>query len=218
MAGYTRAMPTYGKPGRPPHPDQLTPAEWKVVQSAQHGLSNPQIADRLNISINAVKFHIANAIEKLGLRNKRALLKWVGVPIDSAAHTNQDQENMEQKSLSAGQIARTVKSTEKSEAWYRDILGLKHLYTFGTMAFFDCDGIRLMLSQADDGDKYESIIYFQSNDIKSDYQRLQKRGIEFTHSPHKIHQHEDGAEEWMAFFTDLEGRPLGLMCTYEKSQ
>jgi len=75
-----------------------------------------------------------------------------------------------------------------------------------------------MLSQADDGDKYESIIYFQSNDIKSDYQRLQKRGIEFTHSPHKIHQHEDGAEEWMAFFTDLEGRPLGLMCTYQKSQ
>ena len=28
---------------------------------------------------------------------------------------------------------------------------------------------------------------------------------------HLIHRHEDGTEEWMAFFNDLEGRPLALM-------
>ena len=116
--------------------------------------------------------------------------------------------------LSVGQIARNVDDLEKSEKWYRDVLGLKHLYTFGSMAFFDCDGLRLMLAESQVKSKDESIIYFKSNDIHSDYKRLQQRGLEFSHSPHKIHQHQDGSEEWMAFFTDLEGRPLGLMCRY----
>jgi hypothetical protein len=26
-----------------------------------------------------------------------------------------------------------------------------------------------------------------------------------------IHRHADGTEEWMAFFKDLEGRPLAIM-------
>jgi len=210
-------MPSNKKPGRPVHPDQLTPAEWRVVQSAQHGLSNPQIAKRLDISINAVKFHIANATQKLGVRNKRALLEWLGIPIDSAANTiKQVSENiMKQKTLSVGQIARSVENLEKSESWYRDILELEHLYTFGTMAFFNCGDVRLMLSENDGISKDESIIYLKCNDIQLDYQRLKERGIKFSHAPHKIHKHDDGSEEWMAFFTDLEGRPLGLMCAYK---
>jgi len=190
-------MPNNKKPGRPAHPDQLTPAEWRVVQSAQHGLSNPQIAKRLDISINAVKFHIANATQKLGVRNKRALLEWLGIPIDSAANTiKQVSENI-------------------MKHWYRDILELEHLYTFGTMAFFNCGDVRLMLSENDGISKDESIIYLKCNDIQLDYQRLKERGIKFSHAPHKIHKHDDGSEEWMAFFTDLEGRPLGLMCAYK---
>ena len=74
------------KRGRPRHPDQLTPAEWRVVQSAQHGLANSEIAERLDISINTVKFHLANAIDKTGVKNKRALLHWIGVPVNSLAH------------------------------------------------------------------------------------------------------------------------------------
>jgi catechol 2,3-dioxygenase-like lactoylglutathione lyase family enzyme len=46
-----------------------------------------------------------------------------------------------------GQIARSVKDIEQSESWYRDTLGLQHLYTFGSLAFFDCGGTRLMLTQ-----------------------------------------------------------------------
>ncbi len=207
------------KRGRPAHPDQLTPAEWKVVQSAQHGLSNPEIATRLGISVNAVKFHIANAIDKTGVENKRALLTWKGVPADSAATkaTSQNNHLMNSRPFSVGQIARSVRSTEESERWYRDMLGLTHLYTYGTMAFFDCDGTRLMLSESKGINNDESIIYFRTQDIQSKVQHLEKQGIEFSHAPHKIHQHEDGAEEWMAFFVDLEGRPLGLMCTYHQS-
>ena len=44
------------------------------------------------------------------------------------------------------QIARTVRDIKESEAWYGATLGLPHLYTFGSLAFFDCGGTRLMLS------------------------------------------------------------------------
>ena len=40
---------------------------------------------------------------------------------------------------------------------------------------------------------------------------LAGRGVNFTHAPHMIHRHEDGTEEWMAFFEDNDGRPLALM-------
>ena len=34
----------------------------------------------------------------------------------------------------------------RSTAFYRDKLGVKHLFTVPKMAFFDCGGIRLMLA------------------------------------------------------------------------
>jgi predicted enzyme related to lactoylglutathione lyase len=85
------------------------------------------------------------------------------------------------------------------------------------MVFFACQSVRLMLSQSDGDLNHESIIYFNTHDIQSEFERLQKHGIKFSREPHKIHQHENGSEEWMAFFTDLEGRPLGLMCTYRRN-
>ena len=53
--------------GRPPHDDQLTPAEWSVVEWVRHGLTNRQIAERRGIGLDAVKFHVGNALAKLGL-------------------------------------------------------------------------------------------------------------------------------------------------------
>ena len=58
------------------------------------------------------------------------------------------------------QIARTVRDIEESRRWYRDALGLKHLYSYGNLAFFDCDGLRLFLSEGE-GSQQESIIYFR---------------------------------------------------------
>lgn len=70
--------------GRPPHPDQLTPAEWRVVEAVRHGASNPAIARRYAISLDAVKYHVANALQKLGLSSRRQLRLWSGVAADSA--------------------------------------------------------------------------------------------------------------------------------------
>lgn len=107
------------------------------------------------------------------------------------------------------QIARSVGDTAASEQWYRDVLGLPHLFTFGTLAFFDCAGTRLMLS-SEGGARPESILYFRVADITAAHKRLTARGVKFTHAPHLIHQHADGTEEWLAFFEDPDARPLAL--------
>ena len=110
-----------------------------------------------------------------------------------------------------GQIARTVKDIEQARQWYGKVLGLTHLYTFGKLAFFDCGGTRLLLTQNDQVAATESIVYWRVNDIVAAHEGLKSRGVEFIGAPHLIHTHADRTEEWMAFFKDPEGRPLALM-------
>ena len=110
-----------------------------------------------------------------------------------------------------GQIARTVDDIKAAEDWYGRVLGLKHLYTYGTLAFFDLGGTRLMLSENRDDPAQASLIYLKVDDIHKAHDQLSQRGAEFVQVPHMIHKHEDGTEEWMAFFNDNQGRPIGLM-------
>jgi DNA-binding CsgD family transcriptional regulator/catechol 2,3-dioxygenase-like lactoylglutathione lyase family enzyme len=201
--------------GRPPHDDLLTPAEWRTVHAVRHGLRNQQIANLRGISLDAVKYHVANAIAKLGVTNRRALKAWVGAPKTSRVKESTMQHDTFPNYLGIGQVARSVADVQESEAWYSDVLGLDHLYTFGNLAFFDCGGTRIMLSQAEDKPGDESIVYLRVADIHATHQRLAEAGVEFINTPHMIHQHDDGAEEWMAFFKDPEGRPLGLMAVTE---
>jgi catechol 2,3-dioxygenase-like lactoylglutathione lyase family enzyme len=147
-------------------------------------------------------------LSKLRLRNRRELRAWFRAPADSALAAVVKGEPMNIGQI--GQIARSVSDTAASEKWYRDVLGLKHLYTFGTLAFFDIGGTRLMLSQ-DGGATKESILYLKVTDIAAAHRELQARGVTFTHAPHMIHQHADGTEEWMGFFEDPDGRPLAVM-------
>lgn len=111
--------------------------------------------------------------------------------------------------MQLAQIARTVSDAAKSEAWYRDVLGLRHLFTYGTMAFFDVGGVRLMLSQSESA-AAESILYLLVDDIHATTDTLRSRGVEFINAPHLIHTHADGVQEWMVFFKDPDGRPLAL--------
>ena len=59
--------------GRPPHPDVLTPAEWRVAEAVRHGMTNRLIAQRQGRSLDAVKFHVANALQKLGFSSRAEL-------------------------------------------------------------------------------------------------------------------------------------------------
>lgn len=199
-------------PGRPRHDDQLTPAEWRVAELVRHGLTNAAIARQLTISPDAVKFHVANALQKLGFARRSALRLWAGVRRDSALSRK---ESLMPQALALGpigQIARSVKDVKSARQWYGETLGLPHLFSFGNLAFFDCGGVRLFLSEGD-GAESASILYFRVSDIHAAAKELASRGVVFVSAPHRIHTHEDGTEEWMAFFNDPEARPLALMAS-----
>jgi len=50
------------KRGRPPHPDILTPREWQVLFLIREGLTNEQIAGRLDISLATAKYHVSEIL------------------------------------------------------------------------------------------------------------------------------------------------------------
>ncbi|HYC10689.1 MAG TPA: LuxR C-terminal-related transcriptional regulator [Steroidobacteraceae bacterium] len=201
---------TRSRRGRPPHDDVLTPTEWRVVHAIQHGLSNREIAARRGISRDAVKYHVANAVAKLGVANRQALRRWFREPRSSALGRKERPMTSTVRLGALAQISRSVRDIKESEAWYGQTLGLRHLYTFGSFAFFDCGGTRLYLS-ADAEPGPESILYLRVEDIRAAYEALCARGVEFGDAPHMIHRHADGTEEWMAHFKDPEGRPLAIM-------
>ena len=49
-----------------------------------------------------------------------------------------------------GQIALPVADVDRSEAFYRDVLGLPKQYRFGDLTFFDCAGVRLLLEKSEE--------------------------------------------------------------------
>ncbi len=198
------------KRGRPPFDDVLTPAEWRVVEAVRHGLTNRAIAERQGVSVDAVKYHLANALLKLQLRDRHALRRWDGVRRSSSLPQPGSSMHTQARLGAIGQIARGVSDIERAQAFYGDVLGLPQLYSFGTLAFFDAGGVRLMLSQTD-APAGDSILYFHVADIHAAAADLAARGVEFINAPHMIHRHDNGVEEWMAFFKDPEGRPLALM-------
>lgn len=54
-----------------PWSDELTPRENEVAELMRRGLTNAEIAQRLGVSVNTVKKHLASAYEKLGVRSRR---------------------------------------------------------------------------------------------------------------------------------------------------
>jgi DNA-binding CsgD family transcriptional regulator/predicted enzyme related to lactoylglutathione lyase len=203
--------------GRPRHDDVLTSSEWKVANQVRHGLSNPRIAERMGVSLDAVKFHVGNALGKLGFTSRAELKLWDDVAKGTALAAQvkrmepQMQDPMTQDPITLAQIARTTKEFVPAHTWYRDVLGLRELYAFGNLAFFDIGGARLMLTEEEGNPASESILYFRVADIHAEKARLEERGVKFINAPHLIHRHPDGSEEWLAAFEDNEGRPLQLM-------
>jgi len=202
-------------PGRPRHDDLLTPAEWKVAEQVRHGMTNRRIAERMGVSLDAIKFHVGNALSKLGFSSREELRRWDGVArgtaLDRFRRSAMDTQTQSDSYMMLGQIARTTKKFDESRTWYRDTLGLPELYSFGNLAFFDLGGVRLMLTEEEGELACESILYLRVPDIHAAKAEAEARGVKFINAPHLIHRHEDGTEEWMAAFEDNEGRPLQLM-------
>lgn len=121
-----------------------------------------------------------------------------------------------QRNISLGKIAQiavNVHDLERATAFYKDKLGMKHLFSVPPkMAFFDCDGIRLMLGlpERPDLDHPSSILYFKVEDIEAVYDALSQRGVHFETKPILIAPMQT-YDLWLAEFRDSENNVLALM-------
>jgi methylmalonyl-CoA/ethylmalonyl-CoA epimerase len=110
------------------------------------------------------------------------------------------------------QISMRTLDVERAVRFYRDTLGLRFLFAAPPrLAFFDCDGVRLMLSTPEpEFDHPGSVLYFGVEDIRATHDALTSRGVAFRTEPHKIATLAD-REVWLADFEDTEGNTLALM-------
>jgi len=111
-----------------------------------------------------------------------------------------------------GQIAINAHDVDRATTFYRDVLGLQHLFRAGQLSFFDCGGVRLMLDKPEKAefDHASSILYFQVADIQATYERLKAAGTKFEDAPHLLARMQTH-DLWMTFFRDTEGNLLALM-------
>jgi methylmalonyl-CoA/ethylmalonyl-CoA epimerase len=112
-----------------------------------------------------------------------------------------------------GQIAINVHDLDRATAFYRDILGLPLLFTTTALAFFDCGGVRLMLSPPEkpEFDHPGSVLYFTVPDIASAHRQMLSSGVHFEDPPHLIARMPNH-DLWMTFFRDPDQNLLALMC------
>ncbi len=110
-----------------------------------------------------------------------------------------------------GQISLTVRDLGRAKDFYQQTLGMKFLFDAGTMAFFQCGGIRLMIGLAEETVAIGgTILYFRVAEIERVHDVLKNKGVEFVEPPHLVARMPDH-ELWMAFLKDSEGNTLGLM-------
>lgn len=111
-----------------------------------------------------------------------------------------------------GQIAINCHDLKRATEFYRDMLGMRLLYEFPGLAFFDCGGVRLMLAEPEkkEFDHPASIIYYRVSDIQQSARTLTDKGLTLEHEPRVIAKMPDH-DLWMFFVRDSEGNLVGLM-------
>lgn len=112
-----------------------------------------------------------------------------------------------------GQIAITVRDLPRAVNFYRDVLGMRHLFDAGPkLSFFDCGGVRLMLDVPADAEFQHppSVLYYKVDDIAVAHRELTQQGVRFIDEPHviaKLPTHD----LWMTFARDSEDNVFALM-------
>lgn len=180
----------------------------------RHGMTNRRIATQRGTTLDGVKFHLENIRAKLELSDRASIRRWSGLPRHHALTRSYDMSSptTEVHFGQIGQIAHTVKDLDATVTFFKDVLGMTHLFTAGQLAFFDCGGTRLMVdAMAEAQGNGNSVLYYLVEDIHASTAALRAKGVAFEGEPHKIFTHPDGTEEWMAFFRDPEKNMLAMM-------
>ncbi len=114
------------------------------------------------------------------------------------------------------QVAIVVRDVERAKSFYRDTLGLKHLFDAPPgLSFFQCGETRLMLSQPEGPETAgNSILYYAVPDAEEAWRGLQAAGVAFEEDAKRIAT-VGGKDIWLAICRDSEGNLLGLMSERE---
>jgi methylmalonyl-CoA/ethylmalonyl-CoA epimerase len=121
-----------------------------------------------------------------------------------------------------GQIALTVRDLAVAKRFYGETLGMKFLFDAGSIVFFQCGTVRLMIGLAEKTDDTAAvagagtIIYFKVAEIRAICEMLKAQGVEFVQDAHLVAKMPDH-DLWMAFLKDPSGNTLGLMSEMVRS-
>jgi methylmalonyl-CoA/ethylmalonyl-CoA epimerase len=113
------------------------------------------------------------------------------------------------------QIAIPVHTLDKAKAFYRDTLGLRHLFDAPpALSFFDCGGVQLMLAgpeaQGKDGDQQHPVLFYDVSDIKKTHAWIKSSGAKSLEEP-RVVMRSNGREIWISSVSDGQGNVVGLM-------
>lgn len=113
------------------------------------------------------------------------------------------------------QIALPVRAIDEATRFYRDTLGMRHLFDAPpALSFFDCGGVQLMLAgpdaQGKDGDQQHAVLFYDVSDIKGTHRRIKSSGARSIEEPRVIAR-MNGREIWISSFSDGQGNVVSLM-------
>lgn len=116
-----------------------------------------------------------------------------------------------------GQIAITVDDLARAKDFYQNKLGMKFLFDTGSLCFFLCGTIRIMIATPEEpAPRGGTVLYFRVADIQTTCAALQERGVVFIQPPHLVARMPDH-DLWMAFLADPDDNKIGLMYEMPKS-
>jgi methylmalonyl-CoA/ethylmalonyl-CoA epimerase len=113
------------------------------------------------------------------------------------------------------QVALPVRDIAAATKFYRDTLGLRHLFDAPPgLSFFDCGGVQLMLAgpegQGKDGKEQHGVLFYDVSDIKNAHAQIKSSGARSLEEPRVITR-MNGREIWISSFSDGQGNVVGLM-------
>jgi methylmalonyl-CoA/ethylmalonyl-CoA epimerase len=113
------------------------------------------------------------------------------------------------------QVALPVREIETAKQFYRDTLGMRHLFDAPpALSFFDCGGVQLMLAgpagQGKDGPEQHGVLFYDVSNIKDTHAAIESSGARTLEQPRVIAR-MNGREIWVSSISDGQGNVVGLM-------